>query len=1035
MRSISELLNYSKPFLDLIIEKRPQDLAPELGSIIRSFAENFDEPRELIDSDIFLSRTYITEAYRAILEDIFKVLKEGGTYILYLDVEMGSGKTHLLTLLMHLYYKLPLIGFNLINECARTTLLELEKIGYDREIAKRTVLVAADLRSSRFAHVIRLLKNSLTVAGVSKRIIEEIDKFVDTPSKLGRELAELLDESKNVIVLLDELFYTAIRDLERREAESLKILEFIQNFVEYRRTISDQKKSALIFLVSSAREDFNIWLQISPKYQDKEIVRIVDSILRYLSRTQSGKGTYKWISIDEAFKIIRRWLGITEERALRYLETIIKELEAQAKTVSSSSLSFLEDFKVTVPFSPAVRWIANKVLAPYQESDLPDAQHLRGFIKVAAHLILNALRRGSLLASLNHIDDECIKVLVKGEAPIWLNHLEKCREFLQYFKELPNDIKEMLNDIINIILMKSLTSRKDKLISLMKLSHVKSDYATQKVIDLIAERFDIALALLGSKYDLSKLDKCLNIIDRGYVPYVLKIPISIASKGKVAREGYIFTIYVNPLNLYRMYVRQVVEDYLRRFSDSNKRVEVLDKIDLFIKERLELKPESEKFEIILVDVNGKNVEEIVNQIVDKAKTDLSRIRIIILNTWMLSKEITENIVETLKERLSVVNPINILLTSIIVPVKDDLALRDLVESYAYFEAIESYIKEYLQDPEKIIRELVRGVSEIDRELYRKLLENYQSYVIERIYEDLSEILTRIIPQILRVVLNGSHIIYVDVTSPDLKLIDSVTDIGHISEILKEYLDHIRHLRHYPGGRKTVPVERVCQHISEVRNSISCIALIIYECVRRSLKYVNQPSMIVQEVLNWLKDLERRGFREIELLYSTPYIPRSIRTDKECWRIGLRCLASDYNNKIENINNKEYLIIVEKIVENIGGRKEEIGIRVKLNEVKVESNRENTELSSKTESRSSIFSLSLENVIKGSIMDIVNYLSRNDLTGKSVSIRLNVDREGKSVISIHFNVKDRETQYRLTQILKVLINFVDRENKDNKLAIS
>lgn len=1031
MRSISELLNYSKPFLDLIIEKRPQDLAPELGSIIRSFAENFDEPRELVDSDIFLSRTYITEAYRAILEDIFKVLKEGGTYILYLDVEMGSGKTHLLTLLMHLYYKLPLIGFNLINECARTTLLELEKIGYDREIAKRTVLVAADLRSSRFAHVIRLLKNSLTVAGVSKRIIEEIDKFVDTPSKLGRELAELLDESKNVIVLLDELFYTAIRDLERREAESLKILEFIQNFVEYRRTISDQKKSALIFLVSSAREDFNIWLQISPKYQDKEIVRIVDSILRYLSRTQSGKGTYKWISIDEAFKIIRRWLGITEERALRYLEKISKELEAQAKTVSSSSLSFLEDFKVTVPFSPAVRWIANKVLAPYQESDLPDAQHLRGFIKVAAHLILNALRRGSLLASLNHIDDECIKVLVKGEAPIWLNHLEKCREFLQYFKELSNDIKEMLNDIINIVLMKSLTSRKDKLISLMKLSHVKSDYATQKVIDLIAERSDIALALLGTGHSLSELDKCLSIIDRGYVPYVLKIPISITSK----EEGYIFTIYINPLNLYRMYVRQIVEDYLRRFSDDNKRVEVLNKIDLFIKERLELKPESEKFEIILVDVNGKNVEEIVNQVVDKAKTDLSRIRIIILNTWMLSKEITENIVETLKERLSVVNPINILLTSIIVPVKDDLALRDLVESYAYFEAIESYIKEYLQYPEKIIKELARGISEIDRELYRKLLENYQSYVIERIYEDLSEILTRIIPQMLRVVLNGSHIIYVDVTTPDLRLIDDVTDIGHINEILKEYLDRIRHLRYYPGGRRTVPIERVCQHVSDVRNSISCIALIMYEYVRRLLKYVNQPSMIVQEVLNWVKDLERRGFREIELLYSTPYIPSSIRTDKECWRISLRCLASDYNNKIENINNKEYLITVEKIVENIGGRKEEIGIRIRLNEVKVESNSENIELSTRTESGLNILSLSLENVIRGSIMDIVNYLSRNDLTGKSVSIRLNVDREGKSIISIHFNVKDRETQYKLMQILKILINFVDRENKDNRLAIS
>ena len=82
-----------------------QESAPSFGSIVQSLISEqlvgFSNPQ------IFLGITEITSQFKSLLEDVINGFQGNISRYIFLNVEMGSGKTHFLILLLHLFYTLP----------------------------------------------------------------------------------------------------------------------------------------------------------------------------------------------------------------------------------------------------------------------------------------------------------------------------------------------------------------------------------------------------------------------------------------------------------------------------------------------------------------------------------------------------------------------------------------------------------------------------------------------------------------------------------------------------------------------------------------------------------------------------------------------------------------------------------------------------------------------------------------------------------------------------------------------------------------
>jgi len=101
---MSSLCN-RRAFLEDLARRSADELAPSLGSVISAITGN--RLSEFADPIWYIKVTYPTETFRSIIRDVTNAITSGKTYALLLNLDMGSGKTHLLTLLYHLFYTLP----------------------------------------------------------------------------------------------------------------------------------------------------------------------------------------------------------------------------------------------------------------------------------------------------------------------------------------------------------------------------------------------------------------------------------------------------------------------------------------------------------------------------------------------------------------------------------------------------------------------------------------------------------------------------------------------------------------------------------------------------------------------------------------------------------------------------------------------------------------------------------------------------------------------------------------------------------------
>ncbi|MGC8988295.1 hypothetical protein, partial [Infirmifilum sp.] len=99
MRPLDQYLD--EDWLEHISRQSPDELAPSLGSVILALSseENLKTVLEYAKADIFLAMTQLTPSYVEILRAILNALRSRSYVGLFLNLDMGMGKTHLLTLL------------------------------------------------------------------------------------------------------------------------------------------------------------------------------------------------------------------------------------------------------------------------------------------------------------------------------------------------------------------------------------------------------------------------------------------------------------------------------------------------------------------------------------------------------------------------------------------------------------------------------------------------------------------------------------------------------------------------------------------------------------------------------------------------------------------------------------------------------------------------------------------------------------------------------------------------------------------------
>jgi hypothetical protein len=445
-------------WLDRLARVKPDELAPSLGVVVAALAEKRLGDLTYANTSELLRLTQPTRNFKEILRMIRSALDERGRMTLFLDLDMGSGKTHLLTLILHLYAVCPEDP-----TFYRPLLEEYEREGcYSPRLAKDAVVLAFDLRVPRdvYRSPLKLLARQLERMGVKAEVIEKLKELAERGARPDYQwLAQAIPADKHVIVLVDELYHELIF---ARMIEDLRALEdfisFLKHFLDYRWQYV-LNRSGLVVIVASARSDYERWrATFSGEPEKKLVAEFVDQFVRQLQRFSGVPGT-EWLGLEDAKRIIERRLGCSYAQV------------------------FHESFD---------RLIARVIKA---DTDIPQAHHLRSLIKALAIFALNAANNGDRVVTPARFSGEVIDTLIldpeyKDLANIYRSHYEAAAEAARKLGR-----GEALL-AANAVFALTLTGSEEKLIEMVRLAKVGRGPARDVPL-VTAKELESILAALG----------------------------------------------------------------------------------------------------------------------------------------------------------------------------------------------------------------------------------------------------------------------------------------------------------------------------------------------------------------------------------------------------------------------------------------------------------------------------------------------------------------------------------------------------------
>ena len=519
-----------------IVRVRPDELAPSLGNVILAVGEGivggefpYHKP------SVFFRFTHPSDNFVSVLKSVVESLRKGGVASIFLNLDMGSGKTHLLTLLLHLF-----ASYNLAPEQLSGYLDDYKaKTGYNEALASRTVVFAFDLRTPRLAiRYLRLTERLLSKLG-EYRAAELVKKaYEEGGLPDGKELAESIDKSINLLILIDELHYATtlgVTTLSGQEDRRIvaEVVKFVLDLVNYRRALCGGS-SGIAIVVASARRDFDRWLEVKDAL-DTGFRTLIEGFIDQMQRIESTAQT-RWLSLDEAKRILEKRLNLDRG-----------EFE---KAFHKSFDKFIER---------VVR----------ADTDVPQAHHLRSLIKAMAIYALEAYRASDDIVTPARFTEDVIDVLLPGS------------ELAIGYKSIYGAITDFLKSsvyrneaplAVNSIFSLTVTGAPEKLVEMVRVAKTRTppqDIPLVKEVELreIMKVHGLSDSTINEVVDA--LDTVhpnihrVSLVSGDYAYFVVPIVSVLAIFRKMANDGY-KALMADPTKL----AEKICEDLLKlEYSD------------------------------------------------------------------------------------------------------------------------------------------------------------------------------------------------------------------------------------------------------------------------------------------------------------------------------------------------------------------------------------------------------------------------------------------------------------------------------------
>lgn len=525
---LADLLDEDR--LRRLISVRTDELAPSLGSVILDILESSQRvgsgsELEYYIPSVFFDLTELTESFAKVIRKVVEILSNKDASAIFLNMDMGSGKTHLLTLLLHLF-----ASCNLSPERCRDYIGEYRRTGYSEKLAGNTVVIAIDMRSVgnvfKFLKLTEKILSKLQAYGAAEIIKKSVEKE-ELPDP--KELAESIPKDINILILIDELHYAVNTSSNPAEREHIKeILWFIQRFKDYRRQFA--RESGIAIVVASARRDFENWQEVKHSLEDKDFVSKVESFENQLQRIEAVLERMEWMSLGDAKKILSKRL------------------------------------KLDVPFENVFHSSFNSLIIRIlrADTDIPQAHHMRSLIQALAIYALNALKAGDKNVTPAHFDGRIVDVLMRG-AEIAYSYKSIYDEIGNYLKNAEGE--DLIRLAVNAIFTLTITGSPRKLIDMVRIAKT-GEMATEHVSLVKEVELRNILRTHGvSDIDIDKIIKRLDDVH----PNLHRVKLASGD------YGYFVAPVVNVLAIYRKFIDE-------RYKEYQSRPDVLEnKIETFLK--------------------------------------------------------------------------------------------------------------------------------------------------------------------------------------------------------------------------------------------------------------------------------------------------------------------------------------------------------------------------------------------------------------------------------------------------------------------
>lgn len=477
-----------------LAEKDVEALAPSLGAVIRDLLYREEEHIKQ-EASVFVAATVPTENLKRIVGEVFEALREGRTFAKWLNLDMGSGKTHLLTFLLY-----ALHAYDALAEYLR------EHKWIDAAVARRTAVFAADLRTP--GEVIKYLlffAKSLEKVGEVDAARYVRDRAMSGQFPDAKELAAKLRRGDTrIAIIVDELYHGVLTYRETEDRSNVaRTISFVMQMMDYMRNY----KRPLAILVASARRDYEDAVAREDLQKDS-LLRDANRLIEQLARLEPVLET-RWLSVEEARQIILRKLGakqdIFHKLFDRFIERVIKA-----------------------------------------DSDIPQAHHLRSLIKAMAIFTKNAIENGRSVVTPADFSEAVLTALFAGDGGLAVRYKSAYDTAMREVEMAQMEVREPLMLAINTIFSLSVTGRPDQLIEVMKA--YKTGRYDSRLLPAVSERemrellMDLGSAEVEIQNSLSLLDSVPYVHsvkgDAGYVYFVVPVESVVAIYNKYIEDEF-----------------------------------------------------------------------------------------------------------------------------------------------------------------------------------------------------------------------------------------------------------------------------------------------------------------------------------------------------------------------------------------------------------------------------------------------------------------------------------------------------------------